>query len=83
METPVPMSSLYSYMKAVLKEFGLGFHQMDQLTITFHENHIKVSHGDAWVATSANYIRDNRKNYHGHDPIYWYTVKTTRWAIRE
>ena len=59
METPVPMSSLYSYMKAVLKEFGLGFHQMDQLTVTFHENHIKVSHGDAWVATSANYIRDN------------------------
>ena len=58
METPVPMSSLYSYMKTIIREFGLEFHQMDQLVITFHENHIKISHEEQWVATSAAHIRD-------------------------
>ena len=58
METPVNMAKLYEYMKAVLPEFGLKFHQMDQVTVTFHENFVHFQCGKAWIAASAHYINN-------------------------
>ena len=55
---PVAVStlSLYRYMKHILGEFDLEFHNMDRVTMTFTPHTVRFEHNGLSIETSNRYI---------------------------